>query len=143
MQDTRTPVQIAGISIIANILLGVILMKPLAHGGLALATSLASILNLGLLVISLRAKLGALGFRSIMLSTCRTVLCSATMGMVVWLTAQIIVPMENKTLSGLLFGVTGSIAAGLCIYGAMSYAVKSPELNTVLAEVRKGIRKND
>ena len=139
MQDTRTPVQIAGVSIIANIILGVVLMKPLAHGGLALATSLASILNLGLLVISLRAKLGALGFKGILLSACRTFLCSAIMGMVVWLTAQIIVPVEYKTLSGLLVGVTSSIAVGFCIYGAVSYAIKSPELNSVLAEAKKGI----
>ena len=139
MQDTRTPVQIAAISIFANIIMGVILMRSLSHGGLALATSLASMLNLGLLVLALRAKLGALGLKGILLSACRTGLCSTAMGLVVWLTAQFIIPVDHKTLSGLIFGVIGSIAVGLCVYGGVSFAAKSPELSIVLVEARKGI----
>jgi len=141
MQDTRTPVKMAGISIIANIILGVVLMKPLAHGGLALATSLASILNLGLLVRALRAKLGSLGWKSLAQSVCRTLFCSVGMGLAVWAVALVIVPGENRTLSGLFWGVAGSITTGLCIYAAISYAVKSPELNRVLTEAGKGIGK--
>lgn len=141
MQDTRTPVQMAGISIIVNIILGIVLMKPLAHGGLALATSLASILNLSLLVRALRTKLDSLGWRSIARSVCRTSFSSVGMGLVVWATATVIVPTENWTLFRLLGGVAGSIAAGLCIYGVISYMVKSPELASVLAEAGKGIGK--
>ena len=141
MQDTRTPVQMAIISIIANIILGVILMKMLSHGGLALATSIASILNLGLLVRALKAKLGSLGWRSIAQSFCRTMSCSFGMGFTVWATARFLLPGGSGTLFGLLGGVAGSIATGLVIYGLISFAVKSPELDRVLTEVRKGIRK--
>jgi putative peptidoglycan lipid II flippase len=139
LQDTRTPVIIAVISIAANIVLGVVLMKPLGHGGLALATSLASILNLVLLVRALRIKLGSLGWRSIALSACRTLLSSVAMGLAVWATSRAILPVENETLSGLLVGVAASIAVGLCIFGIMSHVIKSQELNYVLVEVRKGI----
>jgi len=139
LQDTRTPVIIAVISIAANIVLGVVLMKPLGHGGLALATSLASILNLVLLVRALRIKLGSLGWRSIALSACRTLLSSVAMGLAVWATSRAILPVENETLSGLLMGVAASIAVGLCIFGIMSHVIKSQELNYVLVEVRKGI----
>ncbi|MBW2515693.1 MAG: murein biosynthesis integral membrane protein MurJ, partial [Deltaproteobacteria bacterium] len=65
LKDTRTPMVMASVSILANIGLGIILMKPLAHAGLALATSLASVLNLALLVLALRKKLGSLGWRGI------------------------------------------------------------------------------
>ncbi len=58
LQDTRTPVKIAVLAVAVNILLSVILMGPLAHGGLALATSLAAMLNLGLLTVRLRKKIG-------------------------------------------------------------------------------------
>jgi putative peptidoglycan lipid II flippase len=80
LKDTRTPMIMALVSIGANIGLGIILMRPLAHGGLALATSLASILNLGLLVHALRSKLGSLGWRSIMRSAYRTLLSAGFMG---------------------------------------------------------------
>ena len=141
LQDTRTPVQMAIISIITNIILGVVLMKPLAHSGLALAAALASILNLGLLVRALRVKLGALGWRSIVWSFCRTLLCSCGMGLTVWVMAGFLLAGQSGTLIGLLGGVAGSITIGLVIYGALSFAVKSPELNRVLIEARKGIQK--
>jgi putative peptidoglycan lipid II flippase len=141
MQDTRTPVKMAVISIGVNIILGMILMRPLSHSGLALATSIASIMNLGLLIRALRTKLGSLGWRNIARSFGRTLLCSIGMGITVWATARFLVPAESRTLAGLLGGVAGSIAAGLIIYGAISFLVKSPELSSVLAEAGKGIVK--
>jgi putative peptidoglycan lipid II flippase len=141
MQDTRIPVKMAGISILANIILGVILMKPLAHGGLALATSLASILNLALLIGALKTKLGSLGWRSIARSVGRTLLSSIAMGGAVWGFRPVFFPVENPTLAGLLGGVAGSITIGICIYGGISYVLKSPELHIVVVEVRKGIGK--
>lgn len=141
LQDTRTPALMAVISIIANIILGVILMKPLAHGGLALATAMASMLNLGLLVYALRIKLGSLGWRSIALSACKILLNSIGMGLAVWAAAEAIIPTENRTLAGLLGGVATSMVIGLCSYGILSYAVKSQELKIILAEFKKGIGK--
>ncbi|RKZ36327.1 MAG: murein biosynthesis integral membrane protein MurJ [Gammaproteobacteria bacterium] len=53
-QDTRTPVRIGVIAMVANIVLNLILVVPLAHAGLALATSLSAFLNAGLLYRALR-----------------------------------------------------------------------------------------
>jgi len=139
LQDTRTPVRMAGISIFANIILGAVLMKPLAHGGLALATSLASILNLGLLLGALRTRLGCLGWKSIAKSVCRSLLCSVVMGIAIRMAALFMVPDIKSTLPGLIGGVAGSIAIGLCIYSAGSYMLKSPELSRVLIEAGRGI----
>lgn len=139
LQDTRTPVRMAIISISANIILGVVLMKPLAHGGLALATSLASILNLVLLSRALRIKLGSLGWGSIAKSACRTLLNSVAMGLAVWATSRALLPVENRTLTAMLVGVIASIAVGLGVFGIISYVTRSQELHYVLAEARKGI----
>lgn len=48
-QDTKTPVKIGVISIIANMILNAVLVFPLAHAGLALASALGSWLNTALL----------------------------------------------------------------------------------------------
>jgi putative peptidoglycan lipid II flippase len=53
-QDTRTPVKIAVVAMVANIVLNLALIWHLAHAGLALATSLAALLNASLLYRSLR-----------------------------------------------------------------------------------------
>ena len=136
LQDVRTPVLMAIISIIANIILGVVLMKPLAHGGLALATSLASMLNLGLLAYALRARMGALGAKKNTLSVARVILSSTGMGIVVWAVAGAIFPLEKQTSSGLLIGVTACIGIGLGVYGLISFVLKSPELSSIIAQVR-------
>lgn len=52
-QDTKTPVRIAVWAMVANMVLNLILVWPLKHAGLALATSLSSFLNAGLLFAGL------------------------------------------------------------------------------------------
>ena len=140
LQDARTPVRIAIISIFANILLGVILMKPLAHGGLALATSLASMLNLGLLMLALRTRLGSLGWINISQSAGKAFVSSLVMGIVVWATTRIFIQLESRTSPGLVVGVVASIGIGLFIYGVASFVLKSQELSSVLTVAGKGLR---
>ena len=55
-QDTRTPVKVAVIAMLANIILNLALVIPLAHAGLALATSLSACLNAALLYWYLRKR---------------------------------------------------------------------------------------
>ena len=55
-QDTKTPVKIGVVAMFTNIILNLILIIPLAHAGLALATSLATFVNAGLLFFYLRKK---------------------------------------------------------------------------------------
>ena len=52
-QDTKTPMQVAVTSVITNIILSLVLVSKLQHVGLALAISLASWVNAGLLFIIL------------------------------------------------------------------------------------------
>jgi putative peptidoglycan lipid II flippase len=55
-QDMRTPVRIGIIAMVANILLNLMLIWPLAHAGIALATSLAAIINTAFLFYFLRQR---------------------------------------------------------------------------------------
>jgi putative peptidoglycan lipid II flippase len=52
-QDTRTPVKAGVAALIANLVLNLMLVWPLQHVGLALATSLAAFLNAGILLVVL------------------------------------------------------------------------------------------
>ncbi|MCF7985412.1 MAG: murein biosynthesis integral membrane protein MurJ [Thiohalocapsa sp.] len=52
-QDTRTPVRIAVIALVVNLMLSLALMFPLGHAGLALATVAAALVNAGLLLSEL------------------------------------------------------------------------------------------
>jgi len=60
---TRIPVTISFVTIAVNIVLNILLMHPLQHRGLALATSISSVLNFALLFEMLRRKIGPMGGR--------------------------------------------------------------------------------
>lgn len=61
-QDTKTPVKIGIIAMVANMVFNLMLIWPLAHAGLALATALSAFLNAGLLARGLRRE-GVLVFQ--------------------------------------------------------------------------------
>ena len=83
-KNTKTPVRIAMIAMGANIVFCLILVYPLQHVGLALATSLAAYLNAALLYFALkkeqayRPEPGWVGF---LLKVCAA---SAAMGFLIW-----------------------------------------------------------
>lgn len=61
LQDTTTPMWTGVVAVAVNIILNLILVKWLAHGGLALATSLAALVGCLLLLYLLRRRLGHIG----------------------------------------------------------------------------------
>jgi putative peptidoglycan lipid II flippase len=140
LQDTRTPVQMAIIAIIANVVLGVILMKPMKHNGLALALSLASVLHLGLLATALRRKMGALGWRQIARSIARSGVCAAIMGLGVWWLAQWAIPHETVARGGLVIGVALCAVAGVMVFIGLAMILKAPELEFVKQIVSKRVQ---
>ncbi len=83
-QDTRTPVRIGVIAIVCNMVMNLMLIFTLAHAGLALATSLASFINAGLLYRGLRRTgvyTPSAGWGSFAL---RVFLANAAMAVVLW-----------------------------------------------------------
>ncbi len=52
-QNIRTPVKIAALALLVNLVFNALLIYPLAHVGLALSTAIAAIVNAGLLLITL------------------------------------------------------------------------------------------
>ncbi len=136
LSDTRTPVIMATIAIIFNILLSMLLMGPMAHGGLALATSIASMVNLGLLMFRLRDRMGGSGWGDIVKSACKSGCCSVIMGAVVWYLTQVAIP-GGAMSGGVLIRPGAGILAGVLVYGGLAYAMRCGELITVIELIRK------
>ena len=84
LQDTRTPVKIAVVSLVLNIALNVMLMFPLKIGGLALAASLSGIFNFIALFFILRKKIGPLDTRRILSSFLKALGASLAMAVVIY-----------------------------------------------------------
>jgi putative peptidoglycan lipid II flippase len=130
--DTKTPVMMATLSIIANIALSIVLMGPMKHGGLALATSLSSMLNVFLLLWALRTKIGALNLKKIIESVLKSVVCSCIMGGCLWwMLGALDMTGAHNTLS-LLGQLSLLVAVGLGVYVLCAAILRCRELNDIL-----------
>lgn len=74
---TRVPVTISFVTIAINVVLNLALMGPLQHRGLALATSISSVLNFVLLFEVLRRKVGPMGGRLLARATVKIFVAAA------------------------------------------------------------------
>lgn len=125
-KDTKTPVKVALAALLVNLVLNIILMIPLKHVGLALATAIAAWVNvITLYVILVRrghfkidARLKSRGIRII--------LASLAMGAVIWLLAGYLAGQfaggnmdRIAALSGLVIGGMIFYAAAARLLGAM------------------------
>ena len=84
-QDTKTPMVNGAIAVGLNLILNLILVGPLQHMGLALATSISTTITTILLFIALRKKLGPLGMGNMVLTFIKTLISALIMGLVVYL----------------------------------------------------------
>ena len=82
-QDTVTPLLVASGSAAVNVVLGVLLMGPMSHGGLALANSLAVSAEVLVLLLILRRRLGGVEGRQTLATLGRVIVATLLMGVAV------------------------------------------------------------
>ncbi len=137
LQDVATPLRIAIVVIVANALFSVLLVRPLAQGGLALATSLAATVNVVLLATALRPRLGGLELGAL----ART--CAQALAGSVLLAAAAFAAF--RTLSGGTVAVDVAHAAALIAaiaiaggsYALFELLIGSPEARVLLSLLRR------
>ena len=141
MQDTKTPVKVAGVALAANILFSIILMNPLKHSGLALANSLASGVNFILLFYFLRKRLKRVDAGRILSSFLKTIAASSVMGCIGWvmLHGELWKIYGNTSLK--VFYLSGTVALCVMIYIFISYMLKSEEFSYVIGFIKQKFRK--
>ncbi len=132
LSDGRTPVVIAVAALLLNIGLALLLVDAWRHVGLALATSLASVLNVALLLVFVRRKIGRVGGRELARSVGRTVAASAIMGLGVWLAVRVLFPGGPTTL-GRLWTCGLGVVLGAGLYVVATIVLRCPEVGELRA----------
>ncbi|MDR3306725.1 MAG: murein biosynthesis integral membrane protein MurJ [Endomicrobium sp.] len=121
-QDTKTPVKTAIWAMVLHVVLCIVLMHPMGVGGLALATALSSYFNFILLALYLRKRIGRLGLRLIIFSSCKSLIASIIAAIVAW--------NACKVSDNLFISVPTAIVLSLLAFVASAYILKSEELKT-------------
>jgi putative peptidoglycan lipid II flippase len=136
-QDTRTPVKAAVVALLVNAFLGIALMGPLKHGGLALATSLAAAVNFAVLGVLLRKRIGPIGARRILRSFRKSLAASVLMGAAAYAIC-FQVSWESSGLTAEKIAVLfGALGTGVLVYGGTCYFFGMDEIHSAMGLVRR------
>jgi len=136
-QDSKTPFYLGLVTVVANIVLALLLAPRLGVSGLALAFSVASILNFILLWLWLGARLGSLDIGNILTSVLKFTAGAIMAGATVQIVKLAVWPFIDMTkFSGVFIQLAASLGAGSFVYLGVCYLLRSEELAGFLTAFR-------
>lgn len=133
-----TPLKCAVISSGLNIVLDALLVRPLAHGGLALATSLVATVNTVLLFRALRRKMELSGGEEFLRSLAKVVFAAVIMGMAISFIASY---LGQGNMSHQTVKVGLCLFAGGIVYVTVCKALGLEEIGKVMHPLTRLKRK--
>jgi len=137
LQDTRTPVKVAVVTLVANALLSLVLMGPLKHGGLALALSVASSLQFALLVLFMRRRVPMEYVRAVVASALKCMSAALVMGLGIFYVHSGWLPVSPTSgLTRMILELAVLVAVGMVIYAVVAKILRCEELQSVMDMVR-------
>jgi putative peptidoglycan lipid II flippase len=128
LQDSKWPLKAAVITLVINLLASLVLMQFIKHNGIALANSLAATVNVIILFVVLKKRIGTFLDRSFYSSVVKIIISSLVM-----LTALLMVDFflpwnTNAHFKIRLIYLSISIVIGAVSFFTCSYFLKSPEI---------------
>jgi len=129
LRDTRTPVALALLSMVLNLLFSIALVGPMEHDGLALAMSLATIIEASLLVIFLQRRLASpeAGLASFLLRTVAATALMAAAVSVFIAVEEAADPLGAHTVWEALVKVVGGSALGAGTFFLAAFVLRCEE----------------
>lgn len=137
-EDTLTPVRIAVVTTLLNVLFSIVLMRIYAHVGIALAASAAAWLNALALAVVLRRRGFLVLDQAIRRRLPRLVVATAVMAAVLLVIDAQTSGMARDTVIGVA-NVAGTVLAGVVVFAVMAQLTGAARL----AEVRRMLRRGE
>ncbi len=141
MKDMWTPTLLGLISATFNILIIFPLVKRMQHSGIALAVSIGLYIDMFLLIIFLRRKIGSLGGKKIVASIIKLTIGSAIGIFVMFLSFKYldkVLPPSNWFLA---LNLLISAVVFAIVYVAILKILKAEEITTAYFVIKKGLKK--
>jgi putative peptidoglycan lipid II flippase len=137
--DTRTPVIAAVLAVCVNLIASLVLMRTgLTFRGLALASSIAALVEAGMLLRFLLWRMPGLSLERLATPFLRILAASLVMGLpVAWLASQLDPLLRPHGTPGQALLLATCIGFGAVLYGLVSLAFRSDEVRTLLRLIRR------
>lgn len=141
LKDTKTPMVNGVMAVILNIVMNISLVKVMGYGGLALATSLSSLICIVLLFRSLKKKIGYYGQDKIKSTFIKTLVASLVMGVVTYFVYKFLFGILGLGFIQEAISLGVSIAVGGAIYLALIVVFKVEEVNMAIDMIKKKLKR--
>lgn len=131
MEDSKTPMINSIISIVFNISLNLILVKPLGYKGLAIATAVSAYIGLLLFNRSMRKKIEGYSSRDNYIVFVKSLFAALIMGLGVKLVYSIV---ASSLVGGLLFkliALASAVGVGVIIYALIMHFLRVEEYEMI------------
>jgi putative peptidoglycan lipid II flippase len=134
-RDTKTPVIVASISLVINIVLNILFLQvffnKVQNGGPALATALATFFDFFALLIIFRLRYGSMGTMDILRSFAKVSLCAAIMGVACWVGNHYTAFTVHSRFLVQLLVFAGLIIGATVLYLALAWIFRCHEIEEV------------
>lgn len=137
MQNSKTPMVTALVSIAVNVALSYVLSKAMGIGGLALASALASTLNAALNFFFMSRRVGGILNRRDFVDIFKIVVSVLVMSAVVWGIYRYTGPRLPDNLWGWALTLAVCAAGGAVVYALMCALLKVSELRVLIDMFKK------
>ena len=128
-RDTVTPFVAGLINALFTVVAAMLFVREFGVAGLGLAFSLAALVNVSILWITLRIKVGSLREPEILQSLFRISIAAIFAGVTIQLMKSVVVAViRNDTFFGVLFQGLIAGGVGLVVYGGVAWLLKTPEM---------------
>jgi putative peptidoglycan lipid II flippase len=143
LKDSSTPLLVGLIAVGADIIGNITLSKTLGVPGLALAFSISSGIQVALLWVMLRLKIGTLNESTLVRSLAKLTVAALPMALAIQFAKNILGGLVNmETFLGVAAQLIGAALVGLAVYFGAAVLLRSEEAKSFLAAVKRrvGIR---
>lgn len=140
LHDTKSPMKAAIVALVVNVLCSIILMFPLKHGGLALATSIGSAVNVIMLSIVLKKRIGVFVDHEFFRSVLKVCVASAIMwGMIHAI--EIFLPWNiHGSFNEKLLFLSLCVIAGMITFTISTLCLGCRETSTVVKMIMNKVK---
>ncbi len=133
--DTRTPVLVSGLDLIAFVVLALTLRGPYGHVGVSMAVAGSSAVQMVLLFVGLQWRLGTIRAKELGGSAAKIAGASVIAGVGAWGAARIVSGGEGP-IGRAVPGLAGMIVFGVIYFGVV-WGMGSRELDEIAAPIRR------
>ncbi|HUR35067.1 MAG TPA: murein biosynthesis integral membrane protein MurJ [Vicinamibacterales bacterium] len=138
---SRVPVMLSAVSVTVNLTLSLVLARVMGFRGLALATSMAALVNAALCLLMLRLQLDGIGGRRLAIAFVKVAVASAVMSVVVIAVHRSLGGFAMRGTAPQVIALVAAIGSGVATLGVAARLLRVEEFAMLVSDARRRVQK--